>query len=68
MAKKKIDITITLKDGIPKPTKFKEKGKIKREMRLGEMGDYGITTIFDSAGESNLFIIKVGLVDKVEVK
>lgn len=68
MAKEKIKIEITLKDGVLKPAMFTEKKKVKREIRISDDGCYGIVTIFETAGQRNLFLIKIGLIEKVDIK
>lgn len=68
MAKEKIKIEITLKDGIPKPPLFTRKLKIKREIKMPDDGDYGFLRVFDVGGAKEMFFIKVGLIDEVDIK
>jgi len=68
MAKEKVKVEITLKDGIPKPSAFTRKLKVKREIKMPNDGDYGFIDIVDVEGAKEVFFIKVGLIDSVDIK
>lgn len=68
MAKKKIDIKITFKDDVPVPAAFIRKHKVKRKIPFPDDGDWGILTIFEELGQRDMFFIKLGPIDEVEIK